>query len=204
MLERHLEELEKRVLASGEPLEGNCFYYHQSLTLFPELSSKQENLKEIAKGCETICEIGFNAGHSSLLFLDNNTSVKELLIFDLGEHRYMEPCFQYIKESFPSVSCLAVKGDSRITLLKTIELCKREILHHFDLVHVDGGHTESCFFTDFSLALLLCKKGGYLVVDDTNMDFINKHVDLCIHEGLVKEVRMRETHGYPHRIVQKI
>lgn len=43
-LEEYLRELETIIKESGELLEGNCFYYHQTLKLFPNLFYKQVNL----------------------------------------------------------------------------------------------------------------------------------------------------------------
>ena len=116
-LEKHLQNLEHIIKSSGEVLEGNCFYYHQSFTKFPELFNKQCNLASLAEGTKKICEIGFNAGHSALLLLGNK-SVKEAIFFDLGEHKYMNPCFEYIQKAFLGIEMDLIVGDSRISLPK--------------------------------------------------------------------------------------
>jgi hypothetical protein len=41
---QELDALKKLIVATGEPLEGNSFYVHQSLHLYPALFTKQVNL----------------------------------------------------------------------------------------------------------------------------------------------------------------
>ena len=43
-LEVYLKELEKIIEESGGLLEETCFYYHQTLELYPDLFHKQVNL----------------------------------------------------------------------------------------------------------------------------------------------------------------
>ena len=49
---------------------------------------------------KTICETGFNAGHSTLVWLtaQNNTNVYS---FDLGEHEYGRPMADFLSSKFP-------------------------------------------------------------------------------------------------------
>ena len=66
----YLDALKEIVQQSGASLEGNAFYKHESLDLYPELYTKQLNLVWCGKqACTRMCEIGFNAGHSSMLLL---------------------------------------------------------------------------------------------------------------------------------------
>jgi hypothetical protein len=39
--EIHLDNLKKIIIKSNIPCEGNCFYHHETLDIFPELYSKQ-------------------------------------------------------------------------------------------------------------------------------------------------------------------
>ncbi len=43
MISKYLEDLKKIIIDTNVPLEGNCFYTHYSLNLYPELYSKQIN-----------------------------------------------------------------------------------------------------------------------------------------------------------------
>jgi hypothetical protein len=66
----YLEGLRNLISNSNSPLEGNCFYHHQTLTIFPELFTKQINLFWCGKqGTSRVCEIGINGGHSTMLLL---------------------------------------------------------------------------------------------------------------------------------------
>lgn len=163
ILKQHLIALQQIVEQSGEQLEGNCFYYHQSLHLAPELHAKQRNLLKVASmlpDSPSIMEIGFNAGHSMLLFLMQKPNAK-CTIFDICEHIYVYPCFEYLKTAFPNAQLELIEGDSCMTV-------SNYAAQQFDLVHVDGGHLEHVAASDMANGLRLCKQGGYIILDDTN------------------------------------
>jgi hypothetical protein len=50
----------------------------------------------------------------------------------------------------------------------------------------------------------LVKVGGIMIIDDTNIDYINKYVDLYLSSASYIELGMIKTVGYPHRVLQKI
>jgi hypothetical protein len=89
----HLNNIQSIIVDCNTPLEGNSFYIHNSLTLYPGLYSKQLNLFWCGKQGDRICEIGFNAGHSVLLMLlGRDKTPVDFTIFDIGEHSYTRPC----------------------------------------------------------------------------------------------------------------
>merc|ERR1719515_691716 len=49
---------------------------------------------------KNICEVGFNAGHSAMLFLLSNPRVK-VYSFDLGLHPYTTPATALLSAQFP-------------------------------------------------------------------------------------------------------
>ena len=69
---------------------------------------------------------------------------------------------------------------------------------------MDGGHSEVCIINDMKNADMLVRIGGILIIDDTNMDHINKYVDMYLISENYKELNVLTTSGYPHRIIQKI
>ena len=150
---------------SGEQLEGNCFYYHQTLHLAPELQAKQRNLLKVAgqltAPSPAIMEIGFNAGHSLLLFLMKQPSAR-YVVFDICIHSYVKPCFEYLKSQFPQATLELIEGDSMQTV------ANYTTNETFDIIHVDGGHLEEVAASDMKHAVRLCSKGGYIILDDTN------------------------------------
>lgn len=199
-----LDDLKKIIFDSKSKLEGNSFYVHESLNLYPDLYTKQLNLFWCGKQAITkICEIGFNAGHSTmLLLLGRDNKPLDFTIFDIGIHPYTKPCINYIQSHFSQINFEYIEGDSTVTIPKWIEANVTQI-GSYDVVHVDGGHSENCISNDIKNADSLVKKGGIVIIDDTNIEYINKYVDLYISTGRYREMNVLKTNGYPHRIIRK-
>jgi hypothetical protein len=200
-----LDDIKRIIINLNSTLEGNCIYHHASLIPYQDLYTKQQNLFWCGKQANNkICEIGFNAGHSSLLMLlgRDNTPLN-FTIFDLGCHDYTNPCVEYIRSQFQHIRFEYIEGDSTITIPKWIE-SNQIHLGTYDIVHVDGGHTEHCISNDMKNADILLKIGGILIIDDTAIDYINKYVDLYLSTGKYREMNVLQTMGYPHRIIQKV
>jgi predicted O-methyltransferase YrrM len=204
-IENHLTNIEVIIVGSGESLEGNSFYIHNSLMRFDQLKTKQLNLfRQGANAASRICEIGFNAGHSALLMLVGRPATPvEFTVFDIGQHAYTRPAIKYIGSQFPHVRINYIEGDSTMSIPAWI--AKRpEIVHSYDLVHVDGGHSEHCIRNDLQNAIRLTRLGGVIVVDDTNISYVNEYVDFYITSGVCVELDVFPTTGYPHRILRKV
>jgi uncharacterized protein YuzB (UPF0349 family) len=201
----YLEDLRNLIINSNAILEGNCFYHHMSLNVFPELYSKQLNLFWCGKQANTrICEIGFNAGHSTMLMLlGRDKSPLGFTVFDIGHHTYTKPCLEYIQSKFTNVNFEYVEGDSTVTMPEWINT-HSELVGKYDVVHVDGGHFEHCIFNDMKNTDLLVKVNGIVIVDDTNHEVINKYVDLYLSTGNYVELNLLPSYGYPHRIIKKV
>jgi predicted O-methyltransferase YrrM len=197
----YLEDL-KQIILEHIPeteFEGNSFYHHQSIREYPELYNKQLNLFWCGKQAPSrICEIGFNAGHSAMLLL-LASSATTFTIFDIGHHRYTQPCLNYIKHIFPQVAFEYIVGDSTLTMPTQMEDRHKT----YDLVHVDGGHSEFCATSDMKYADILLKSGGIMVVDDTDAPQINGLVNLYLASGKYEVVDVLKTFGYPHRVIRK-
>ena len=201
----YLNELQKIIITSNSVLEGNCFYYHESLTLFPQLLAKQINLFYCGKQAIThICEIGFNAGHSTMLMLlGRDKTPINFTVFDIGHHNYTKPCMDFIKTSFSHVNFEYIEGDSTVTMPEWINNNKQSI-GIYDVVHVDGGHGEYCISNDMKNTDMLVKINGIVIIDDTNIPIINKYVNMYISNGNYVELNVAKSIGYPHRIIKKI
>jgi cephalosporin hydroxylase len=209
-----LDELVRREL-DGDPstFEGNAFYRDQSFELMNELIPKQVSL--FALGAEApgrICEIGFNAGHSLLLFLLGRRAFGhagkpvECFVFDINEHVYTEPALAYLRGAFPEATIKFFEGDS-IEEATTFVTCRQKDLGTFDLVHVDGGHEEACARSDMACAQKLVRAGGHIIVDDTNDPAIDGVVEAALRgSSRYTEVGLYKGGGlpmYPHRVLQK-
>jgi hypothetical protein len=201
--EAFLEDIKQIIIDTKSYLEGNSFYYHNSLHRFAELYTKQLNLFWCGKQANTkICEIGFNAGHSTMLMLLGRQGPLDFTVFDIGMHEYTKPCLKYLESKFNQVRFEYIEGDSALTMPKWIK-DNEAAVGTYDVVHVDGGHSEYCIFNDMKNADMLVKKGGIVIVDDTNIDYINGYVDFYILNGSYRELNVIKTQGYPHRILQK-
>lgn len=198
-----LYDLLKIINSCHHHLEGNSFYKHGTTELFPELYTKQVNLFWAGRQSQKMCEIGFNAGHSAMLFLLGRTTPLQFTIFDINNYSYTRPCIDYVLSKFTNVKFEYIEGDSTATMPKWIETNKTEI-GTYDLVHVDGGHTEECIKNDIRNADILLRDGGIMVVDDTDGPIVNRYVNDYINSTNYVEIDVLKTFGYPHRILRKV
>ena len=114
---------------------------------------------------KTVCETGFNAGHSSLLWLLANPNVK-VYSFDLNRYECTEPMANYMKNRFPDRFTITF-GDSTETLPKF----RREHPDiKCDMMIIDGGHTVEVASADF--------ENFYQMSNKKNIVFYDNHPDL--------------------------
>lgn len=203
--QQYLDDLRNIIINCNSFLEGNCFYHDGSLDIFNELYSKQVNLFWCGKqATHNICEIGFNAGHSTMLMLlGRDQSSLIFTIFDIGHHAYTRPTLEYMKTKFSHVNFEYIEGDSTVTMPEWISN-HEDTIGKYDVVHVDGGHSEYCISNDMKNADVLVKVYGIIIIDDTNSETINSYVDLYLSKGNYIEVKLLSTTGYPHRVIQKM
>lgn len=199
----YVSELLKRIQATGETLEGNCVYEHLTFQARSELKNKQLNLFEAGKRVKhQMIEIGFNGGHSALLFLMAAPPNTIFHFFDIGEHKYVQPCFEYLQSVFTDKQLFLHVGDSRVTLPQWIRDHPNDA---YDVVHVDGGHTQSCIESDTNAALQLCAPGGILIMDDTQDPMIQSACEQIVSKsyGIPVEFEV-PSFLYPHRLFYKV
>merc|ERR1711971_1183888 len=83
----------------------------------------------------TICETGFNAGHSATLLLLANSNAT-LYSFDMGQYPYSSVAVDFVKNKFPG-RFFYTKGDSTQSV-PAFAAANKNV--HCDLSIVDGGH----------------------------------------------------------------
>jgi len=204
--DKHVEAIKQIIIDSNESPEGNIFYPHKTLKLLGTLKAKQANLFWSGKQATgKLCEIGFNAGHSAMVMLLGREQIPlDFTIFDIGEHKYTKPCYNYIQSKFSYVSFEFVEGDSTKTIPEWIA-SHPQVAGTYDVVHLDGGHSEHCILNDMKNSDTLVKKGGIIIIDDTNIRHINVHVEKMLLSGRYKEITdIVKTSKYLHRIIQKL
>jgi predicted O-methyltransferase YrrM len=115
---------------------------------------------------KNILEIGFNAGHSSALMLENSNAC--IVSVDICAHPYTYDGKEVIDEIFPERHLL-IKGNS-MEVLATDEVPALD----YDLIYIDGGHSYGCCKSD----LLLCRKYAspdtIIIVDDIVYDPLHR------------------------------
>ncbi|ELU18391.1 hypothetical protein CAPTEDRAFT_227627, partial [Capitella teleta] len=110
---------------------------------------------------KTICETGFNAGHSALIWLTANVDA-EVYSFDMGEHEYAKKMAKHLQDKYPG-RLMVTWGDST----KTLPQFKRDHPEvNCDLIVVDGGHTVPVATADFSNLRNLASDTNIVVFDD--------------------------------------
>jgi len=197
-------------------IEGNYFFSVCDDDEFDKIyiKHKQANLYfcSLESGLN-ICEIGFNAGFTSLLLLIARKNIKStnLLIFDIGEHRYVKPCLEYLRKNFENedenikTTIKYIEGNSIITAPEYIN-SNPSLIGTFDLIHVDGGHSLECITNDMKNADILLKINGIIIIDDTNVNYIYETVNNYILSEKYIEIFILDLSKCisPHRIIKKI
>lgn len=184
---KHVQNITKILKNLDETIEGNliCDITPDNYVLSRNIN-KIKNLQYLCKNKKKIIEIGVNACHSLLLMLLINPTA-EYLLFDLGNHKYTLPTFNYIKEQFPDTKIKMIFGNSIETISKYIR-DNPNYLKSYDLIHLDGGHTEDVFSQDYMNSRKLIRDKGIIIFDDYNMPNIKNFIDGKINQNEIIEL----------------
>jgi hypothetical protein len=172
---RNLRRLNDIVRSTGEQLEGNlCYFHHQQDSSYappdPRRGARRETFLRALAGRRRMFEIGFNAGHSSLLAL-THTDISVTSV-DVATHTYTEPAADYLSEMFPGRFQFA-KMDTRQLPAFAQDLD----LGGHDMVHIDGGHTADAFACDIATALAFGAPDTLVLIDDIYLHPIRRMID---------------------------
>jgi hypothetical protein len=192
-----LDNLLNIAKSSGEKIEGNCYAYHLTGKVADNLLPKQRNLFKFGKLCTNIFEIGFNAGHSSAIFLQSNPNVTVTCV-DIGEHKYSRECYQYLKNLYNDRINVIFTSSENISDLELLER------NSFDGFHIDGCHTNLMYIKDLLSSFHLLKDSAYVIFDDTQDDKIFSFMQKCANSVLFDYCKdiFEETTMYKHEILK--
>lgn len=132
--------------------EGNC----------SNIPKQMEHLISFVNNftVKNILEIGFNAGHSSELFLSH--SLANVVSFDLNQRPCVDIAKEYIDTKFPLRHTL-IKGDSTKTIP---EYFKNNKNMTFDIIFIDGGHSYDVAYADICNCKLVSHTNTIIIMDD--------------------------------------
>lgn len=180
---KHAFKLLDIVKECNVPIEGNVFSCHQSYEVFLPARNKRINLFNLSKDQKTILEIGFNAGHSCLIYLLSNPN-SVIYAFDICIHPYVLPCLEYLQKTFGKERIIFTPGNSVETL--------RDFKGDIDMFHIDGGHIFEVVKSDLENCYRISRLNSIIVIDDTNIPHI-----LDLWKKYIEEEKIRPCYIYP-------
>ena len=78
----------------------------------------------------------------------------------------------------------------------------KNLEYGYDLVHVDGGHSEEVAKSDCQHAIRILKPGSLLLLDDTNLTAVTDGLKPFLHQ--VEEVPLPfSSSSYKHTLYRK-
>jgi FkbM family methyltransferase len=158
-----LEGLNKAI-SEYHLIEGGSFQIRAQVARLREFVAKRQP--------KSIMEIGFNGGHSALLFLSITPPETKVVSFDLGEYAYVFAAKRYIDSVFPGRHTL-VTGDSTTTIPNYEEQVAHRLKNKetapplkFDLIFIDGGHQDDIPLKDILNSQRLARDDKTIVAID--------------------------------------
>ncbi|KXS19250.1 hypothetical protein M427DRAFT_472560 [Gonapodya prolifera JEL478] len=146
-----------------------------------------------ASHVKTICEVGYGAGHSSVLYLTMNPKA-HLYSFDIfpvtsgsqsevleNQNLFQSVSLKYIREYHGS-RFTAVSGDSNTSIP---EFARKHPHTKCDLISIDGAHIPPQPFFDILHFRALARPESIMVLDD--MEFLHPELQRAVKEGFAKE-----------------
>jgi predicted O-methyltransferase YrrM len=157
-----------------------------------QIKDQVSDLINLSSNAKNMMQIGFHAGHSAEILLENN---KDLILtsFDICAYTYVIPLAEYINSKYSQRHSL-ILGDSRITvpLYNT---------NKFDIIFIDGGHEYNIVKADLLNCFKLATRDTIVIVDDIIFtENLKEHWTEgptqawieCCSNNLISEIERRE------------
>ena len=160
-------------------VEGNSGDFPEQSRIYFEIG-RQEFVK-------TVCEVGLNAGHGTLIWLLSNPEIL-MYSFEIGIYYYSRPMANVLQRLFPDRLWM-VYGNSSATIP---EFLARYPSVKCDVIIIDGDH-EVVYKNDFdNMRSLASRDGHLLIVDDTPASWSDHSLGRLwqdhVHNGTVHHI----------------
>eukprot|EP00322_Chrysochromulina_rotalis_P007653 CAMPEP_0115844472 /NCGR_PEP_ID=MMETSP0287-20121206/8845_1 /TAXON_ID=412157 /ORGANISM="Chrysochromulina rotalis, Strain UIO044" /LENGTH=277 /DNA_ID=CAMNT_0003298197 /DNA_START=93 /DNA_END=926 /DNA_ORIENTATION=+ len=149
------------------------------------LSLRSELTRNAGLRNGTICEVGFNAGHSAVIWLE--ATQNRLVEFDLMNLNYSSASRLFIESKYPGRVTFH-PGPSRITMPEHAERVRQHAAPPCDLWLVDGDHGKHAEH-DFLNAILAARAGTVIIADDANIEwpYVRRFWRMHVAIGTIEE-----------------
>jgi len=137
----------------------------------------------LSKNANTICEIGFNAGHSAITFLNGNSNAS-IISFDLRIKKYSTQAEHFLKSQFVGNRLLIIEGSSHQTLRR---FHNQSPSVKCDIFLVDGDHSHEGVIKDLTDIYPMLHSHAVILLSDTNCPkhwCVDKARDYVVKTGL--------------------
>ncbi len=139
-------------------------YLGDRIPLWGHSAELDGQVEALARICERIyeegdvLEVGFNAGHSATIFLENTD--RNVISFDIFEEgNIVDVAKEYIDMTYPNRHTLVI-GDSRETVPRF------NFENGISAIYIDGDHSYEYAKADIINCLDKATRGGIIIVDD--------------------------------------
>merc|ERR1712216_511378 len=140
----------------------------------------------------TMCETGFNAGHSAVTFLLARPGLVQHS-FDLFIQAYSQSALAFVRAVFGDSRMHLHAGDTTKTLPALATPGKRGSAPRCDVLSVDGAHSfKACLSDVRGLSRLLPRDNVPVLMDDTAEGFEMKGGPTEVWRKLKKEKKLRQ------------
>merc|ERR1712217_503180 len=139
----------------------------------------------VARGptVKTICEVGFNAGHSSAVFLNANPEAK-VYSFDIAQFPYTRGNARLMKDLFHDRFEFIV-GPSETSVP---EFHRQRPDVQCDVISVDGDHSTEGTFADLANMRQMASCRNWVLMDDAGWNSTNSAWQRAKDEGIITQV----------------
>jgi len=128
-------------------------------------------IKTYVPQCQTVCEIGLNAGHLSVLWMESCPNAKAVL-FDLPYKRWSQPTFDFLRTQYAG-RVTVTEGSSLETVPAYLEKYPDT---KCDVIAIDGSKDPSIRYQDFLNMQKYAHEGTLLLMDDASIERIQANL----------------------------